>query len=153
MPTALLCVALKYQKVVIGNKLVGMVVVAQRDALLFQQRLIAVDLLDELVDLALAAQVVAGDDDVRVADGLVVLHRALKVRVQLSEAGMRSGDLQTILVQPALDLLSAVAEKARELHIRIAHLRDGLHRAFQIRLRNVAHRIHLKSVFHNQFPL
>ena len=127
---------------------VRVVVIAEADAFSGQFRLELVGHLHELVQLLLRGQVAAGDDDVLVADGLVIGDGLLEVLGDLLPAGVGAGDLQAVLVEHGLDLLGAVAEEAGELHEFVAHLADLTKRAVQVVLGDVANAVKLKSVFH-----
>lgn len=137
------------EAVLVGLELVVVVVVVQGDARGVELGLHLLHPLDKGVNLSLGGKALVGDNQVLAANGLVIGNGLLElIAGQLAHAGVGAGGRQAVLIQPAFDLLGAVAEKAGELHRAVAHLRHLAQGAFHVPLCHVAHAEQLQTVFH-----
>ena len=129
------------------------VVVLQGDALRRQLGLELVGKRHEFGDGFFTGQVGAGNDDVLVADGLVVSHGLLKMLGDFLPAGVGAGNGQAVFIQPGFHFFRRVTEEPGELHAFIADFGNLFQRTFQVFAGDVPQAVHLQSVFHNYEPL
>ena len=130
-----------------------MVVIPQRNALFFQHGLQAVDLLDEGIQLFAGRKIVPRNDVIRVANRLMEGERRFIIVYQIVQRRMRSRHAHPVFAQHSVHRVRAVAEKAREFNEFVADFRHFGDRVGEILLRDVAHGVHLQTIFHPVPPL
>ena len=129
------------------NELVGVVVVAQLDALGRENGLGEVHHVAEFFDFFEGGEVGAGNYVVGVADSLVVsygLHDFCGTEVCPGRVSSRAD--KTRVVKHFLDLLCRVTEEARKFHVFVAEIGNFSESIVQVYLCDISYTVKLKSV-------
>ena len=129
--------------------------VAERDAVLCENRLCGVDNFHKAVKIGLFLDLEAGNDDILVTDRLVVRDRFFNhLGKKLDRLRVRAADRKAVFLQPSRDLLGRMSEKSRKFHVAISLRRNDAKGLLQALLCRIAQTVHLYSVcnLHKKSP-
>ena len=126
----------------IGQELILVVVVGECDAVLRQKRLCLVDKGNKLTELETIGKISPRDDDVLVANDLVVengVHNA--VGGELFPAGMRTADAKSGVAQHSANLGRRVTKEACKLNRAVSKIGYLLHSTLKSLLGDVSYAV------------